>query len=145
MRLTRREAVTAGFSSALLALLPLRAFAAADDAIAEFTGGATPTMGGVTLTAPEIAENGNTVPIAVEAPGAVEIRVYADGNPTPAVAAFTFGPLAATAVRLDADAACGHAGRGRGCQDGRRQLCRGAADRESHNRRLRRLGAGVRP
>ena len=51
---------------------------------------------GVTLTAPEIAENGNTVPIEVDAPGATEIMVLALGNPTPPVANFKFGPLAAT-------------------------------------------------
>lgn len=95
MQLTRREAVTAGFSAALLALIPFRVSAAAGDAIAEFTGGATLATSGITLTAPEIAENGNTVPIGVDAPGAVEIRVFADGNPTPAVATFIFGPLAA--------------------------------------------------
>ncbi len=96
MSMTRREAVMAGLSAAaVLTLAPLRAFAKADDAIAEFTGGAETTMGGVTLTAPEIAENGNTVPISVEAPGAVEIRIFADGNPEPGVVTFTFGPLAA--------------------------------------------------
>ena len=96
MQMTRRAAVSAGLSAALLTMVPLRALAKADEAIAAFTGGAAPAMGGLTLTAPEIAENGNTVPIAVDAPGAVEIRVFADGNPTPAVVAFTFGPLAAS-------------------------------------------------
>ena len=48
------------------------------------------------LTAPEIAENGNTVPIEVSAPGASEILVLALGNPTPGVAMFKFGPLAAS-------------------------------------------------
>lgn len=105
MQLTRREALAAGFGASVLALMPTLAFAKAEEAIAEFTGGAAPAMGGITLTAPEIAENGNTVPIAVEAPGAVEIRVFADGNPTPPVVAFTFGPLAAaqsasTRIRL---------------------------------------------
>jgi L-cysteine S-thiosulfotransferase len=33
--------------------------------IMEFTGGKEPTAGKITLTAPEIAENGNTVPISV--------------------------------------------------------------------------------
>jgi sulfur-oxidizing protein SoxY len=105
MQLTRRDALSFGLAAAALALVPLRGSAAATDAIAEFTGGAAPVMGGVTLTAPEIAENGNTVPISVDAPGAIEIRVYAEGNPTPGVAAFTFGPLAgahtaSTRIRL---------------------------------------------
>ena len=51
---------------------------------------------GITLTAPEIAENGNTVPIEVSAPGAEAILVLAMGNPTPGVAQFNFGPLAAS-------------------------------------------------
>ncbi|MCG6904771.1 MAG: thiosulfate oxidation carrier protein SoxY [Rhodobacter sp.] len=96
MQLTRRDALSLGLGATALALVPLRVSAAADEAIAAFTGGAAPAMAGITLTAPEIAENGNTVPISVDSPGAVEIRVFADGNPTPAVAAFTFGPLAAT-------------------------------------------------
>ena len=52
--------------------------------------------GAITLTAPEIAENGNTVPIGVDAPGAVEITLYADGNPVPNVATFKFGPMSAS-------------------------------------------------
>ena len=105
MKLTRRDTLIAAGGAALVAGLPLRASAAATDAISEFTGGTTPGEGGITLTAPEIAENGNTVPIEVEAPGAAEIRVFADGNPTPDVATFLFGPLAAqqmasTRIRL---------------------------------------------
>lgn len=76
-----------------------------DDMMAEFTGGAETVEGGITLTAPEIAENGNTVPIEVSAPGATAIAIYATGNPTPNVATFNFGPLAgsqagATRIRL---------------------------------------------
>jgi sulfur-oxidizing protein SoxY len=75
----------------------LPAFASlTDDAIAELTGGAKIGEGSVSLTAPEIAENGNTVPIGVEAPGAVEITLFADGNPVPNVATFKFGPLSAS-------------------------------------------------
>ena len=105
MKLTRRQTLIAAMGSAAVAMLPLRASAAADEAIAEFTGGATAGEGGITLTAPEIAENGNTVPIEVSAPGAVAIAVFADGNPVPNVATFRFGPLAAeqmaaTRIRL---------------------------------------------
>tara|TARA_B100000768_G_C11266253_1_gene371218 strand:- start:56 stop:478 length:423 start_codon:yes stop_codon:yes gene_type:complete len=84
----------------------LPAFASkTDDAIAAFTGGADVSDGGVVMTAPEIAENGNTVPVAVSAPGAVSIMVLATGNPTPAVATFNFGPLSgarsgSTRIRL---------------------------------------------
>jgi sulfur-oxidizing protein SoxY len=96
MKLTRRATLLSAIGAACASVLPLRAFAAADEAIAAFTGGAAVGTGGVTLTAPEIAENGNTVPIEVSAPGAVAIAVYAAGNPVPNVATFKFGPLAAS-------------------------------------------------
>lgn len=107
MEFTRRNmlAISSGaFVATGLGALP--AFAtAADDAIAALTGGAELGAGAITLTAPEIAENGNTVPISVEAPGAVMVALFADGNPTPAVATFKFGPLnasrsASTRIRL---------------------------------------------
>ncbi|MFT4959775.1 MAG: sulfur-oxidizing protein SoxY [Paracoccaceae bacterium] len=106
MKLSRRDTLALGLGAAVLAVLPMGANASAtDDMIAEFTGGAEMADTGVTLTAPEIAENGNTVPIAVDAPGAVSILILATGNPTPAVATFNFGPLAAaqeasTRIRL---------------------------------------------
>ena len=78
-----------------------------DDAIAAFTGGAELGSGAITLTAPEIAENGNTVPIGVDVPGATQITLFADGNPVPNVATFNFGPISAsrsasTRIRLAA-------------------------------------------
>lgn len=105
MHFTRRETLAMGAGAALLTVLPFRANAAVDDLIAEFTGGAELADAGVELTAPEIAENGNTVPIEVSAPGATSIMVLAAGNPTPPVATFNFGPLAAlqsasTRIRL---------------------------------------------
>jgi len=98
MELTRRKLLAIGSGTfALAGLTGLPAFASlTDDAIAELTGGAELGEGGVTLDAPEIAENGNTVPIGVSAPGAVAITLYADGNPVPNVATFKFGPLAAS-------------------------------------------------
>ncbi len=105
MELSRRETLALGLGAAFLTIMPLRANAAAEDAIAAFTGGADVADGGVTLTAPEIAENGNTVPIEVNAPGAAAILIVAAGNPEPGVATFNFGPLAAeqaasTRIRL---------------------------------------------
>ena len=115
MLISRRGIVAASAGLAGLALLPVAVRAqdaaaapakTADEMIAEFTGGAEATEGdGVKLTAPEIAENGNTVPISVEAPGAAEILLIATENPTPGVAKFSFGPLAAnqaaaTRIRL---------------------------------------------
>jgi len=105
MKLTRRDAIALGLGAAAASFLPFRAMAAADEAIAAFTGGAEVGTGGLTLTAPEIAENGNTVPVSVSAPGATSILLLAAGNPTPAVATFNFGPLAgsqsaSTRIRL---------------------------------------------
>lgn len=95
MDFTRRETLVIGAAAAAVAALPMPAMASAtDDLIAEFTGGADVADGGVDLDAPEIAENGNTVPIEVGAEGAVSIMVLAAGNPTPPVATFNFGPLA---------------------------------------------------
>ncbi len=94
MKLTRRDAMAMGLGATLVAMLPMRLNAAADDAIMAYTGGAEAGEGDITLTAPEIAENGNTVPIGVAAPGAAEIMVLALGNPNPEVALFKFGPAA---------------------------------------------------
>ena len=105
MNFTRRQTLMMAMGTAAAAMLPARGFAAVDESIAAFTGGATVGTGGITLTAPEIAENGNTVPIEVNAPGAESIMVLAAGNPTPAVGTFTFGALAgaqmaSTRIRL---------------------------------------------
>lgn len=107
MTLNRRDVLALGSGALVLSTLTgLPVFASAtDEGIAAFAGGADVAEGGVTLTAPEIAENGNTVPISIDAPGAVEIAVWADGNPVPAVATFKFGALnptrsASTRIRL---------------------------------------------
>lgn len=104
--LTRRETLAYGAGAGLLAVLPVGAYASAvDDAIHAFTGGAAISDGGVTVIAPEIAENGENVPVEIDAPGASEIAIFATGNPTPAVTQIRFGEAAgntrlATRVRL---------------------------------------------
>ena len=105
MSFSRRDTLALGAGAVALSVLPLRVGAAADDVIAEFTGGAEIGEGGVTLTAPEIAENGNTVPVSIDAPGAAEVMIVAAGNPNPNVATFKFGELAgsqsaSTRIRL---------------------------------------------
>lgn len=105
MKLTRRDALAIGLGATAVAMLPLRATAAVEDNIAAFTGGAEIGTGDITLEAPEIAENGNTVPIGVSAPGAEAILILATGNPSPPVATFNFGPAAgsqtaSTRIRL---------------------------------------------
>ena len=106
MNLNRRKALWVGLGGVAVAAMPgLASAATVEELTAAFTGGAAPGSGGITLTAPEIAENGNTVPVSVSAPGAVAIILLATGNPEPAVATFTFGPaagsqMAATRIRL---------------------------------------------
>jgi sulfur-oxidizing protein SoxY len=63
-----------------------------------------PRPGRVALKAPEIAENGNTVPvtISVESPMTAAdhvkaVHLVADGNPQPGVASFRFGPASGKA------------------------------------------------
>ncbi|GHD44673.1 thiosulfate oxidation carrier protein SoxY [Thalassobaculum fulvum] len=111
MKLTRRQALALSFGATTLAVLGVpttRAWAnteATEKAIKEFTGGAAPEAGRITLDAPEIAENGNTVPISVsvESPMSGDdyvqsVTLLADGNPNPAVATFHFTPLSGTAT-----------------------------------------------
>jgi sulfur-oxidizing protein SoxY len=108
-QLSRRDALALGASGAALTFIGLveRASAAAKEAadqIASFTGGKTAEKGRIAIELPEIAENGNTVPlsVSVDAPMAAdnyvsEILVVADGNPNPGVATFQFSPLAGKA------------------------------------------------
>ena len=116
-QLSRRDALALGASGAALTFIgwSKRASAAAKEAadqIAKFTGGKTAEKGKVSIELPEIAENGNTVPlsVSVDAPMTAdnyvsEILVVADGNPNPGVATFHFSPLsgkaeASTRIRL---------------------------------------------
>lgn len=106
MEFTRRDTLALGVGAAALTVLPLKAMAdAVETDIAAFTNGAEIGEGGVTVTAPEIAENGNTVPITVSAPGATAIIFIPAGNPDPTGVIFNFGELAgsqtvSTRVRL---------------------------------------------
>tara|TARA_Y100001970_G_scaffold292439_1_gene433734 strand:- start:2274 stop:2690 length:417 start_codon:yes stop_codon:yes gene_type:complete len=91
MNFTRRETMAAGGAAFMASVLPITLMASTNDLISGITGGAETSSSGISLTAPEIAENGNTVPISIDAPGAVAITVLAAGNPTPGVAKFNFG------------------------------------------------------
>ena len=116
---SRREVLALGAGSAVLALVGEIAPAAATpqeaaEVIAKFTGGKTAEKGKISIDLPEIAENGNTVPltIMVESPMTAEdhvsdILVVAEGNPRPGLATFHLTPLsgraeAATRIRLAA-------------------------------------------
>ncbi len=95
--ITRRTTLSAGLGAAALAVLPLKVAASAvDEAITRFTGGAAISDGGITVIAPEIAENGESVPVEIDAPGASEIMILATGNPTPAVVRVRFGEASGT-------------------------------------------------
>jgi len=107
VNVSRRDALCLGVSAALVATLGGTGGAwatATEEAIGAFTGGAEVATGRITVTAPEIAENGNTVPIEVAVDSAMEgddmveeILVLADGNPNPGVATFKFSSLSAEA------------------------------------------------
>jgi sulfur-oxidizing protein SoxY len=116
-QLSRRGALALGASGAALTLTgwsgtAVAAAKEAADQIAKFTGGKTAEKGKISIELPEIAENGNTVPlsVAVDAPMTAdnyvsEILVVADGNPNPGVATFHLSPLtgkaeASTRIRL---------------------------------------------
>ena len=85
-----------------------RVFATLEDvekAISEFGGGAAVETGKITLTAPEIAENGNSVPISVVVDSAMtendyveSVMILAEGNPSPDVATFHFTPASGKAL-----------------------------------------------
>jgi sulfur-oxidizing protein SoxY len=107
--LTRRNTLVLGLVASAAALLPsLPAFAAeptADDMIKEFTKGAASEESGITLEVPEIAENGNTVPLRLsidspmtEGDHVKRVMVLAVGNPRPGVATFNFSPASGSAA-----------------------------------------------
>ena len=80
--------------------------------IAKFTGGKPAEQGKITIELPEIAENGNTIPLSITVDSQMtadnyvsDILVVTDGNPRPGVAHFHFTglsgrALAATRIRL---------------------------------------------
>lgn len=117
--LNRRSVLGLGLGGAAIAVVGARVdLAHADVAdlvaqrVADFAGDAEITEGGVTVDAPEIAENGNTVPVGVLVDSAMEgddmaleVLVLADGNPAPGVATFKFSAMsgeasATTRIRL---------------------------------------------
>ncbi|TIP10423.1 thiosulfate oxidation carrier protein SoxY [Mesorhizobium sp.] len=111
MKLDRRQALALTGSAAFIAMAGLGVgpvAAAAEDTekkIMAFTGGKAPESGKISLIAPEIAENGNTVPITVEVESAMtgddmvqSVLLLADGNPNPEVATFNFTALSGTAA-----------------------------------------------
>lgn len=119
LSISRRQALMGGAGAAVIAGLgaslpaPARAATADfDEAMAAFTNGAKPETGRVSLDVPEIAENGNTVPMAVMVDSPMtaddyveEVIILASDNPNAGVATFRFSPRsgraeASTRIRL---------------------------------------------
>lgn len=95
----RRTFLIGGTGALLIQFVPRPIAAATRDLVMQAYNGRVPTPGRVTLTAPAIAENGNSVPIAVivESPMTVdnyvkEIRIFAPQNPKPMIATFRLYP-----------------------------------------------------
>lgn len=93
---------------AALADWPTKAFGLRDEkeAIDLTEGAAAFEPGHVTITAPDIAENGAVVPVSVESdlPNVVSISLFAEKNPFPLNSEFELGegavPFVSTRVRL---------------------------------------------
>ena len=89
----RRQALALGAGAMTVAVFgasssPALAKNDAEEAIKKFTGGETPVQGKIKLDLPEIAENGNTVPmtVTVESPmteqsHVTDVLIVADENP----------------------------------------------------------------
>ena len=107
LRLSRRQALAAGASAVAIAsfgIAPAQAANDSADLIKKFTGGKAVTEGKVKLDLPEIAENGNTVPMTVSVDSPMtdqsyvtEVLVVGDGNPNGGMATFHFSPASGVA------------------------------------------------
>lgn len=100
-RLSRRDVLGAAAGVAFISLVPLPVEATPDD-VKKWLANVVPgpyQSGKITINAPPIAENGNTVPIgiSVDSPMTAQsyvktIAVAADGNPLPGVAVIDLSP-----------------------------------------------------
>jgi len=112
---TRRSALLlgAGMSLALFAADKGAATPAdADAEIAKFTGGKAAEHGKIAIDLPEIAENGNTVPLSIKVDSPMnaadyvsDVIVVGDANPNAAIVTFHLTPMSgraevATRIRL---------------------------------------------
>ena len=106
---SRRRVLTVGaLGGVVAALAPHLALAKPEDvaaAIKKLYGDKAPAEGKVKLEMPQIAENGNVVPmtVTVDSPMTDDdyvkaLHVFAEGNPLPFVATFYFTPACGKAV-----------------------------------------------
>ena len=115
--ISRRTALGLAVGGSVAALaagygLPVHASPLADEIMKKIMNGRSAAEGGVKLDVPEIAENGNTVPVGftVDSPMTKDdyiksVHIIADGNPGPMIATFNFTPMsgeasASTRMRL---------------------------------------------
>jgi len=114
---SRREILAIGAGTAALALLGVPASATPEEAaaaLAAFTGGKPTVKGKIAIDLPEIAENGNTVPLGIKVDSPMtaddhvtDILVIAAANPRVDLAVFHLSPMSgraevATRIRLAA-------------------------------------------
>jgi sulfur-oxidizing protein SoxY len=108
VNLDRRQVLITSLGAAAAAFVigagPAQAANDSADLLNKFTGGKTPAEGKVKIDMPEIAENGNTVPmtITVDSPMTEQsyvkdVLVVADGNPRGGVVTFHFSPASGVA------------------------------------------------
>ncbi len=107
IQMTRRTVLTSG--AAAFMALSLSKFAHATSAdvdalVAKIANGQTPQSGRIDLSMPQIAENGNVVPLSVSVESPMSdtdyvksVHLFADGNPSPEVASFHFTPMSGLA------------------------------------------------
>ena len=98
--MNRREFIITATGAAAASILPSVSFAAdaVQTAIDAFANGASVKQGDdLSISMPEIAENGNTVPLTVSSDSQVtDLMLLADGNPNPNVGVFHFSPASGT-------------------------------------------------
>lgn len=104
---SRREVLAIGAGTAALALLGAPASATPEEAaaaIAAFTGGKPTVAGRIAIDLPEIAENGNTVPLGIKVDSPMtaddhvtDILVLAAANPRVDLAVFHLSPMSGRA------------------------------------------------
>lgn len=107
LMINRRQALAVGAGAVVLAggfSVPALAKNDSAELIEKFTGGKKPADGKIKLDLPEIAENGNTVPMTVSVDSPVteqsyvqEVLVVTDENPRAGVATFHFTPQSGVA------------------------------------------------
>jgi sulfur-oxidizing protein SoxY len=104
--LNRRAALGTALGAIASALVARHAFATPEQTKEWLAAAAkgTPKEAKVTLKAPEIAENGNAVPVTVSVESEMTEKSYvkavyiaADGNPNPGVATYEFTPMSGKA------------------------------------------------